>query len=91
MYSEREGLMRTLASRVEFSVEKARGGFTLLRTVDVVPPACEECLTLNQAEHTNLEIARSRLGPSIGSAMTKISQCHAGRIGKWTQRLREQF
>ena len=49
-YSEREALMRTLASRLEFSVEKAGGRFTLLRTADVVPPVCEECLTLNQAE-----------------------------------------
>ena len=50
MYSEREALMRTLASRLEFSVERAGGRFTLLRTADVVPPVCEECLTLNQAE-----------------------------------------
>jgi hypothetical protein len=47
---ERETLMRTLAGRLEFSVEKAGGRFTLLRTADVVPPVCEECLTLNQAE-----------------------------------------
>jgi hypothetical protein len=49
-YSEREALMRTLASRLEFSVEKAGSRFTLLRTADVVPPVCEGCLTLNQAE-----------------------------------------
>jgi hypothetical protein len=49
-YNESEGLMRTLANRLEFSVEKAGGLFTLLRTVDVVLPVCEECLTLNQAE-----------------------------------------
>jgi len=42
--------MRTLAGRLEFSVEKTGGRFTLLRTADVVPPVCEECLTLNQAE-----------------------------------------
>jgi len=47
---EREALMRTLAGRLEFSVEKTGGRFTLLRTADVVPPVCEECLTLNQAE-----------------------------------------
>jgi hypothetical protein len=49
-HGAREALMRTLASRLEFSVEKAGGRFTLLRTADVVPPVCEECLTLNQAE-----------------------------------------
>jgi hypothetical protein len=47
---EREALMRALASRLEFSVENAGGRFTLLRTADVLPPVCEECLTLNQAE-----------------------------------------
>jgi hypothetical protein len=47
---EREALMRTLASRLEFSVEKAGVRFTLLRTADVAPPVCEERLTLNQAE-----------------------------------------
>ena len=47
---EREALMRTLAGRLEFSVQKARDRFTLLRTVDVTPPVCEERLTLNQAE-----------------------------------------
>lgn len=47
---EREAFMRTLAGRLEFSVEKAEGRFTLLRTADVVPPVCERCLTLNQAE-----------------------------------------
>ena len=49
-HGEREALMRTLASRLEFSVQKAAGRFTLLRTADVVPPVCEEWLTLNQAE-----------------------------------------
>ena len=49
-HSEREGLMRTLATRLEFFVEKAGGRFTLLRTADVVTPVCEEFLTLNQAE-----------------------------------------
>jgi hypothetical protein len=41
---------RTLACRLEFSVQKAASRFTLLRTTDVVPPVCEERLTLNQAE-----------------------------------------
>jgi hypothetical protein len=49
-HGEREALMRTLASRLEFAVEKAGGRFTLLRTADVVPPVREECLTLNEAE-----------------------------------------
>jgi len=49
-HSEREARMRTLASRLEFSVQKAGDCFTLLRTVDVVPPVCAERLTLNQAE-----------------------------------------
>jgi hypothetical protein len=33
-HGEREALMRTLASRLEFAVEKAGGRFTLLRTAD---------------------------------------------------------
>jgi len=49
-HSEREALMRTLASRLEFSVQKAGDRFTLLRTADVMPPVREEPLTLNQAE-----------------------------------------
>ena len=49
-HSEREARMRTLASRLEFSVQKAGDCFTLLRTVDVAPPVCAERLTLNQAE-----------------------------------------
>ena len=49
-HSEREALMRTLASRLEFSVQKAGDRFTLLRTADVMPPVREERLTLNQAE-----------------------------------------
>jgi hypothetical protein len=49
-HGEREALIRTLASRLEFSVEKAGSRFTLLRTTDVVPPVCEVCLTLNEAE-----------------------------------------
>ena len=48
--AEREALMRTLAGRLDFSVQKAGDHFTLLRTVDVIPPVCEERLTLNQAE-----------------------------------------
>jgi hypothetical protein len=35
---------------LEFSVEKAGGRFTLLRTADVAPSVREECLTLDQAE-----------------------------------------
>jgi hypothetical protein len=49
-HGEREALMRTLASRLEFAVEKVGVRFTLLRTADVVPPVREERLTLNQAE-----------------------------------------
>ena len=49
-HSEREALMRTLASRLEFSVQKTGARFTLLRTADVIQPVCEERLTLNQAE-----------------------------------------
>jgi hypothetical protein len=49
-HGEREAIMRSLACRLEFSVQKAAGRFTLLRTADVVPPVCEERLTLNQAE-----------------------------------------
>jgi hypothetical protein len=37
--------MRTLASRLDFSVQKVEHRFTLLRTVDVVPPVREEHLT----------------------------------------------
>ena len=48
--SEREALMRTLASRLEFSVQKIGDFFTLLRTIDVMLPVCAEGLTLNQAE-----------------------------------------
>jgi len=48
--SEREALMRTLAGRLEFAVQKIGDSFTLLRTVDVMPPVCAERLTLNQAE-----------------------------------------
>ena len=69
---EREALVRTLASRLEFSVQKAGARFTLLRTADVMPPVCEERLTLNQAEETctNLEIARSRIGTLPASRPT---------------------
>ena len=48
--SEREELMRTLASRLEFVVQKAGDCFTLLRTADVTPSVCEERLTLNEAK-----------------------------------------
>ena len=49
-HSEREALMRTLAGRLEFAVQKVGDCFTLLRTADVVPPVCAESLTLDQAE-----------------------------------------
>jgi hypothetical protein len=49
-HSDREALMRTLAGRLEFAVQKVGDCFTLLRTVDVVPPVCAERLTINQAE-----------------------------------------
>ena len=63
-HSEREARMRTLAGRLEFSVQKAGDHFTLLRTVDVTPPVCAERLTLNSGRgpSTNLEIARPWLG-----------------------------
>jgi len=50
MERDSEALMRALASRLEFSVLKTGDGFTLLRTADVMPPVCEERLTLKQAE-----------------------------------------
>jgi hypothetical protein len=49
-HSKREALMRTLAGRLEFAVQKIGDCFTLLRTTDVVPPVCAERLTLDQAE-----------------------------------------
>jgi len=49
-HSKREALMRTLAGRLEFAVQKVGDCFTLLRTTDVVPPVCAERLTLDQAE-----------------------------------------
>ncbi len=48
--SEREAHMCTLASRLEFNVEKHGDHFTLIRTADVTPPVREEGLTLDQAE-----------------------------------------
>jgi len=36
-HSKREALMRTLAGRLEFAVQKVGDCFTLLRTTDVVP------------------------------------------------------
>jgi hypothetical protein len=48
--SDREALMRSLAGRLEFAVQKVGDCFTLFRTVDVVPPVCAERLTLKQAE-----------------------------------------
>ncbi len=64
--SEREALMRTLASRLEFSVQKAEDRFTLLRTVDVVPPVCAEPHA-QPVRGTYLEIARSRIGQQPSS------------------------
>jgi len=49
-HSEREARMHALASRLEFSVQQAGDCFTLVRTIDVVPPVRAERLTLNQAE-----------------------------------------
>ena len=49
-HSKREALMRTLAGRLEFAVQKVGDCFTLLRTADVVPPVCAERLTLDHAE-----------------------------------------
>ena len=42
--------MCQLARRLEFAVQKAGDYFTLLRTADVIPPVCEERLTLQRAE-----------------------------------------
>jgi hypothetical protein len=44
--SDREALMRSLAGRLEFAVQKIGDCFTLLRTVDVVPPVCAEGMRL---------------------------------------------
>jgi CBS domain-containing protein len=61
MERDSEALMRALASRLEFSVLKTGDGFTLLRTVDVMPPVREERLTLKQAEEL-LQIWKLRGG-----------------------------
>jgi hypothetical protein len=42
--------MRDLAGRLEFTVERTDGRFTLSRTVDVPEPVREEHLTLSEAE-----------------------------------------
>ena len=46
----RESDMRTLAEKLEFRVDKTRGGFTLTRTTDLSRPERRENLTLSQAE-----------------------------------------
>jgi hypothetical protein len=48
--SEREAHLRTLAGRLEFTVEKTGDLFKLARTADVSRPVCEDGLTLAQAE-----------------------------------------
>ena len=48
--SEREAHLRTLADRLEFTVEKTGDLFKLTRTTDVSRPVCEDGLTLAEAE-----------------------------------------
>jgi hypothetical protein len=83
--SDREALMRSLAGRLEFAVRKIGDCFTLLRTVDVVPPVCAEGLTLNQA--TNLEIARSRMIDAVlnVAVFAALILCIVG-FGTWAHR-----
>jgi hypothetical protein len=46
----REAHMRVLAEKLEFTVDKTDGGFTLTRTTDLSRPERREDLTLSQAE-----------------------------------------
>jgi hypothetical protein len=48
--NEREAQLRSLAERLQFSVEKSGGRFTLTRTAELSRPEREENLTLEQAE-----------------------------------------
>ncbi len=48
--NEREAHLRTLADRLEFTVEKTGDRFTLTRKANVSPPVRKERLTLTQAE-----------------------------------------
>jgi hypothetical protein len=48
--NQREGHLRTLANRLQFTVEKTGDGFTLARVADVSSPVREEHLTIEQAE-----------------------------------------
>jgi len=48
--TEREVHLRSLAERLDFTVEKTGDRFKLTRTADVSRPVCEEGLTLGQAE-----------------------------------------
>ena len=48
--SEREAHLRSLADRLEFTVEKHGDRFKLTRTADVSRPVCEDSLTLAEAE-----------------------------------------
>ncbi len=48
--NEREAQLRSLAERLQFSVEKSDGRFTLTRTAELSRPEREENLTLDQAE-----------------------------------------
>ena len=48
--SEREAHLVALAERLQFSVEKNGGRFTLTRTAEVNRPERESDLTLDQAE-----------------------------------------
>jgi hypothetical protein len=47
---EREADMRALAEKLQFTVDKTDGRFTLTRTADLSRPEREENLTLPQAE-----------------------------------------
>ena len=47
---EREAYLRSLAERLEFSMEGSDGHYTLTRTADLSRPEREENLTLEQVE-----------------------------------------
>jgi hypothetical protein len=48
--SERETELRRLAERLQFTVKKTAGGFTLIRTAELSRPEREENLSLEDAE-----------------------------------------
>ena len=65
-HSKREALMRTLAGRLEFAVQKVGDCFTLLRTTDVVPRYAQSASrSTSRGVSTNLEIARPWIETAI--------------------------